>query len=456
MPQLTITITIRALAELSFVDDDLDDKICDYLTINNPKWLENQKMGRWQGQTPKQLSFYEQNEDQLFIPRGAIEGICEICDKNGVEYNIITKTKKTPNVHFNFKGRLKPFQEPAANDILKHDIGTLCAPTGSGKTVMALYIIAQRQQPALIIVHTKELLNQWIDRINAFLGIPKHDIGIIGGGNFFVGKKITVALIQTLRNNPLPEIGHLICDEAHRTPSTIFHQTIKKFNCKYLLGLSATPFRNDGLTKLIHWYVGPVRHKIDSAYLMKQGNITAIEPIIVNTNFVSMLPSPKDEYPKLLSEITKDKERNELIASNVIHEARQGEVCLVLTDRKEHCEELEILIQAEGLKTRQLTGSHTNEYRAKIVKEINSNKINILIATGQLIGEGFDCKNLSALFLTTPIKYNGRLIQYIGRVLRPKPGKERAKIYDYFDRNIKCLWGAYKSRKKVYEQLTEG
>jgi len=292
---LAITITIRNLAEISFINDELNTEILSLLTIRNPKWAENRKMKRWQGDTPKLLTFYEQDDNnQLFVPRGAIEPIIEICNKRNIDVDLIDETNQLTPINLCFKGTLKDFQKPVICTILEHEEGTLCSPTGSGKTIMALYLIAQRQQPALIIVHTKELLDQWKDRIETFLGIQKDNIGQFGDGQKWVGEKITVALIQTLRKiKKLPEIGHLITDECHRIPGTTFHETIKRFNCKYLLGLSATPYRRDGLSKLISWYAGPIRYKIDPRELMKQGHITKIQSIIKKTNFICQLRDKK-------------------------------------------------------------------------------------------------------------------------------------------------------------------
>jgi superfamily II DNA or RNA helicase len=133
---------------------------------------------------------------------------------------------------------------------------------------------------------------------------------------------------------------------------------------------------------------------------------------------------------------------------------KEGETCLVLTDRKAHCRELkDLILQRRKISTAVLTGETPKKERKQTTQFVNEGKIKVLIATGQLIGEGFDCKNLSSLFLTLPVKYSGRIIQYIGRVLRPKEGKTEAKIYDYFDPNIKCLYGGLKNREKEYKKL---
>jgi superfamily II DNA or RNA helicase len=169
-------------------------------------------------------------------------------------------------VDFTFQGGLRDFQGEAVKDVLTRDFGTLAAPTGSGKTVMALYVVSQRQQPTLIVVHTKELLEQWVDRIQAFLGIPARAVGRIGGGKQRVGEKITVALVQSLfkcAEDVAPHIGFLIVDECHRTPSRTFTEAVTAFDSRFMLGLSATPWRRDRLSRLIYWHLGDKVHEVD-------------------------------------------------------------------------------------------------------------------------------------------------------------------------------------------------
>lgn len=448
-------IIVKNLAEIPYINDTLDDEIRDYLTITNPKWLENQRMNRWQGKTPKQLMFYEEIGDKLLVPRGAIEAIMQIHTERNINIKVIDKTILLSEVDFNFKGRLWKFQKEATAEALLYEEGTLSSPTGSGKTVMALYMIAKRKQSCLIIVHTKTLLKQWIKRIEYFFGIPKEEIGIIGNSKNFVGEKITVGMVQTLREmKQMPKIGHLISDEDHRVPADTFYKVIKKFDCQYLLGLSATPFRPDGLTDLIYWYVGPIRHEISLIKLIKEGYLKRIEPIIRKTDFTSSLKNPSSNYPKFLAELTKDKQRNTQITNDIVKEVHKGKFGLVLTDRKAHCETLKKILISQDIKVGIINSDQSEAKQEQAVEDINAGNINMIIATGKGLGEGFDCDNLSCLFLTVPVKFDGLLLQYIGRVIRFKKGIEKAQIYDYFDRNIKCVYGSYTIRQKVYKELT--
>ena len=449
-------LTIRNNVKIPYGGEALDDFLYNSLTLPNPKWLENQRMKRYNWDTPKELFFYEEKgKEGFFAPRGFLPDILSYCEKNGIEYKIDNKTHLFPNINIEFSGALKPYQDIAVEKMLSEYEGTLCSPTGSGKTVMGIYMITTRKQPTIILVHTKELLNQWIDRLKQFTNISDDQIGIIGSGRLDEQKDVTVALIQTLRKYPeiINTYSYLMCDECHRLPSKIFSDVVTNFRGRYITGLSATPYRNDKLDKVVEWYAGPILYNIPQRELIKSGDITGIQSIIRKTNFNSQIENPADEYPKLLQEISFDKERNLMIAKDVIESVKNGETCLVLSDRKAHCQELQDCLEKQGMASTVLTGDTHITKREQIVKDVNAGKIKILIATGQLIGEGFDCKNLSCLFLTMPIRYSGRIIQYIGRVLRPMAGKDKATIYDYFDHSVKCLHGGMRGRKKEYKKL---
>jgi superfamily II DNA or RNA helicase len=313
------------------------------LTIQNPAWLENEKMGRWQGETPALFRFYQENPAGLEIPRGFIRQLIGMAKRCGEVYQLEDCRRILPSVDFTFCGQLRPFQEEAFSLMLARDFGTLSAPTGSGKTVMALALIAQRRQPTLIITHTKELLNQWTDRIGQFLGIPPGEVGQIGDGKKVIGSRITVALVQTLfkcTSEVTPRIGYLIIDECHRTPARTFIEAVSAFDCRYMTGLSATPWRRDGLSRLIFWHVGDVIHEIKKPGLVESGDLVPFDVVTRETNFWPEA-DPKNEYSEMLSELTEDGPRNSLITEDVTKEVRNGRgVCLVLSDRKAHCEEL--------------------------------------------------------------------------------------------------------------------
>ena len=264
-----LSITITRNLRLANVPPELMAILTEKLEFRNPKWLENERMGRWNRGTPKSLRFYDKvGTAGIWIPRGYMRQLVLLCRRHNIDYEIDDRRPGLAPRHYSFAGRLRPFQQKAVDAMLARDFGTLSSATGSGKTIMALYMVARRRQPALIVVHTKDLASQWIERVEAFLKIPPEEIGFIGGGKKIVGKSITVALVQSLykcAEEVAPRIGFLIVDECHRCPSRTFTEAVTEFDSRYMLGLSATPWRRDKLSQLIFWHLGDVHHEVDKA-----------------------------------------------------------------------------------------------------------------------------------------------------------------------------------------------
>jgi len=442
---------------LSNIPREIHQKLIKTLTFPNPKWMENERMGRWNRGTPKMLKFYDKFRDGgLWIPRGYMRQLLLLCRRQGVTYEIDDHRRSFTPVDFQFDGKLKPFQQKAVNAMMSRDFGTLSAPTGSGKTVMALFVIARRKQPTLIVVHTKDLAFQWMERIEQFLGIPGDTVGFIGGGKVNMGENMTVALVQTLykcAEKVSKWIGFLVVDECHRCPSRTFTEAVTEFDSRYMLGLSATPWRRDNLSKLIFWHLGDVHHKIDQGGLVQSGDVLDAEVIVRETDFKPYY-DPVNEYSKMMSELTQDDERNRLIASDIAAEVTHNQgVCLVLSDRKKHCETLQSILRFKhNISAGLLIGDMSAAERREVLDRLDLGEIRVLIATGQLIGEGFDRSDLSPLFLVTPIKFSGRVLQYLGRVLRPAPGKKKARVYDYVDVKVDVLKAMARARQKTYSE----
>jgi len=450
-----LNIFLQNNLRLTGIPPQLYDLLTQRLKFPNPKYLENARMGRWNRGVPKELRFYYRiRGGGLVIPRGFIRQLITTCRRLDIDCTVEDRRRSLPPVDFAFNGQLRPFQQRAVQHMLRKEFGTLNSPTGSGKTVMALYILAQRKQPALIVVHTADLARQWSDRIETFLNIPVNEIGRIGGGKKKIGEKITVALVQSLykcAEAVAPQVGHLIVDECHRTPSRTFTDAVTEFDARYMLGLSATPWRRDNLSKLIFWHLGDVHHQVEKNDLIRSGQVLPADIIFRETAFKPYY-DPVQEYSKMLSELTLDDDRNRLIAADIAAEAgSQPGICLVLTDRKKHCESLGALLRyGFSLPVDILTGDLNAGERQAVMDRLQEGRIKVLIATGQLIGEGFDCRELTTLFMATPVRFSGRIIQYLGRILRPAPGKKRARVFDYVDVNVEPLLKAAGARKKIY------
>ena len=435
------------------IPTDVRGKLMNQLTMENPVWVEKNLYGRWVGGTPQYLTFYTETPSGLLIPRGYLKQLRGFLDRESVPYTFTDGTRALPDVQFKFNGTLYESQQNAASKVLAEPFGVAQMPTGAGKTIVALYCIAQRRQPALVVVHTKELLYQWKTQAEQFLGLSGRDIGLIGDGKYRIGRKVTIAIVNSLRkriSTVKDDVGFLIVDECHRVPSSTFRDAVSMFDSRYMLGLSATPKRRDDLTRLIYLYLGDRVFQISPKKLQSTGQIMKASMIIRETGFDFQYT---DDYSAMITALTDDDERNNLIADDIIQHTRHSkDPALVVSERKAHCHALADIIRQEGVCVTVLTGDLPRRKRQDIIERVHSDQVDVLLSTTQLIGEGFDCKRLSALFLATPIKTSSRLQQVVGRVLRSDTGKKIPKVYDYVDAHG-ILKSSFKSRMETYRKI---
>ena len=393
---MIITIDSQIKIPIRDLPGGAADEIKLRLTFKNPAYAEAlgrlralHKLGKPYG-IPEVIQGWTEHGGQLILPRGISSDIIAMFPGSPENYTEVkNRTGKLPEVRFGFNGHLKDAQKPAIDAIMARRFGTIQSPTGSGKTIMGLYCIYARKQPALVVVHTTALLKQWIERAVQFLGIPEREIGIIGQGSRVVGPRLTIALVQTLRKcaaEVAPKIGHIIIDEVHHTPASTFYESVAPFDCAYALGLSATHKRRDGLTPLIYWYIGPLVYEVARSTLIRAGDIVQVEPVIRETGFTpSPYIDPVWQRAALMKELCEDEERNHGILADVILESGNGP-CIVLTDRKAHADRLAQMISETGIVCESCHGDVPKEAQAGMIQAMNDGRLRVLVATGQLLG----------------------------------------------------------------------
>ena len=263
---------------------------------------------------------------------------------------------------------------------------------------------------------------------------------------------MTVAIVNTARKHLdtlVPRFGQLVVDECHRVPASLFTEVVAAFDCHSMLGLSATAFRReDGMTRLIHISMGDRVHAVDGRMLEASGAVVRPELEQRPTGFVRDF---QGEYPRLIKALAEDSRRNRQIAADVASLVRQGHqgTVLVVSDRVAHCQALADLLTADGVAAAVLTGQSGPDQRLQVVEAVQAGRVPVLVATLQLIGEGFDCPGLSTLVLATPIRFEGRLLQVVGRIMRPAEGK-KALVIDYVDVGIPVLRRSAAARREVF------
>ncbi len=445
-------LTVTSDCLLTGIDLPLEQALKDRLTIENPQYNAAKRYGRWIGKKLKPLlKYYEPVPDGLRFPRGFANQAVLLCREFGCgDPEIIDRRRLLPEVVFTFAGELRPYQELAVAAAAGKSFGVIEAGTGSGKTVMALALVAKRRQSTLVVVHTKELLFQWQERIRTFLNAEP---GQVGDGKFVLAP-ITVGIVNSVRSHLsdlIAHFGHLVVDECHRVPANLFTDVVSHFDCHYLLGLSATAFRNDEqMTKLIYYFMGDRLHQVDREELKSSGAILEPQVIRATTSFTYKY---RGDYQALIKALVRHEGRNLQILGDILAVAREGGgTVLVVSDRVDHCRFFVEKLKAKGVRAELLHGGIDPGERSAIVAAVQGGEIEVLIATLQLIGEGFDCPGLSSLFLTTPITFEGRLLQVIGRIMRPAANKQ-ARVFDYLDENVPALMRSARARILVLSQL---
>jgi superfamily II DNA or RNA helicase/very-short-patch-repair endonuclease len=392
-----------------------------------------------------------------------------------------------------FCGTLRPEQQTAAEALLRHDTGVLAATTAFGKTVIAAWLIAQRGVNTLVLVHRQQLLEQWVERLSSFLGVPAKTIGQLGGGRKKLGGALDVALMQSLVrkgavDDRVADYGHLVVDECHHLSAHSFELVARRARAKFVTGLSATVARKDGHHPIIFMQCGPVRHRVDAKQQAAARPFThrvmvrptGFHPPVFATNVGADArrpalhdtgrtnagvsedadhrsgPDPRVEFQSLCNAICSDDARNRVICADVLSAVREGRSPLLLTERTEHLLRLAerlsphvphvITLQGGmGRKALQTARSH--------LAEIPQATGRLILATGKYIGEGFDDSRLDTLFLAMPVSWRGTIAQYVGRLHRLHDGKREVRVYDYADLNVPMLARMFDKRCRGYECL---
>jgi superfamily II DNA or RNA helicase len=432
----------------------------------NPDFYERQRRRQSVWNIPRIITSYvESLDDHLVLPRGLVEVTAKLIEDAGSKIKTDDDRAAGQPQTFNFDLELQSPQATAVSDLLAHDLGLLVAPPGSGKTVMACAIIAARGTSTLVLVDRKTLADQWRRQIKDILGIK---VGQLGGGRSKLTGVLDVATLQTLaRRDDLAELlgdyGQVVVDECHHVPAAAFESAVRTIPARYWLGLTATPYRRDGLDDLIGFQLGPVRHTLEHADpdTLEGAGAGRPRPVLVVHPTKFRLDEPVDlSVPGAIAavhrELAENEARNEQILTDVLEAHSRGRHCLLLAQRTAHVDHFSTALAERGLSPVVLKGGMGARERAgataRLVPQPDDPPL-LVVATGHFVGEGFDCPALDTLFLAGPVSFKGRLVQYAGRVLRSHPGKQTAEVHDYHDVEVPVLAAALNKRAPGYTSL---
>ncbi len=421
----------------------LKNKLIRLAAFQNPEFYKAQAMRFPTYDKTRIVHCCEDFPKHIGLPIGCLEDTVELLNSLGIKIEIIDERFEGDRIKAEFNGKLRSEQQAVADALLEYDTGVLSASTAFGKTVVASYLVAKRSVNTLILVHLRELLFQWIDRLNAFLDVSVNDIGQIGGGKRKPTGIIDVATIQSLgRKGVVDDIvakyGYLIVDECHHISARSFEIVARQCKAKFVTGLSATVIRKDGHHPIIFMNCGPVRYKVDDKKQAAKRPF-AHKVIVRETNFRMPASFEADQYTaihEIYKALLHDDERNQSIVTDVMKSLQKNRFPVILTERKEHLETLKCLLENRIKNLIVMKGGMGKKQRQAALNALESlpdDAEKAVLATGRYLGEGFDDQRLDTLFLTLPISWRGTLNQYAGRLHRIHDSKKEVVIYDYVD-----------------------
>lgn len=431
----------------------LYDRMRRLAAFANPVFYERQRLRLPTGRVPRVIACAEEHSRHLALPRGCLDDLRALLERHEVSLVIDDQRHHGVPISAGFLGTLSPEQAGAVAALAEHETGVLVAPPGSGKTVMAMALIAQRSTSTLVIVPTRELVEQWRARLAAFLDLADGSIGVIAGGGRRPTGTIDVATVQSLVRRDVvdgivAEYGHLVVDECHHVPSVSTERLLRATPARFVLGLTATPSRRDGHQPIIRMQCGPTRHT------MRTRPDLTLRMITRTTRFRHDAYSPDVGIQELYRLLGEDRERNAMIVGDAVEALAEGRSPIILTARRDHLDRLAELLAPRVEQLCVLHGGLRPALRRTALETLaDAKRPPLILATGRYLGEGFDHPTLDTLLLALPIAWKGTLTQYAGRLSRAAEGKRDARIYDYADTRVPVLARMYAKRERVYRSL---
>jgi superfamily II DNA or RNA helicase len=457
MPKsLTATLANLLYFDKAELPQALANRLIRLAAFQNREFYRAQAMRLSVWDKPRVIGCAENFPNHIALPRGCLDAAKELLRENGIRFDLRDERFDGQRLDLRFAGMLRPDQEEAMAQVLRHDTGVLCAPTAFGKTVTSAAVIARRGVNTLVLVHRTELLKQWQERLQAFLGVGKDVIGTIGGGKAEPSGKIDIAVMQSLsRQGEIAELvhnyGHVIADECHHLSAFSFEAILKRARARYVLGLTATPIRRDGQQPIIFMHCGPIPHTASQP----AGAPQTLE--VVPRYLATRIDLTADSgIQQVFRHVASDAARTATIAAEIASEFAQGHKVLVLTERTEHLEALDAKLTDRVQRLFTLHGRMSRKERSALVSELNAlppDVPRVLLSTGKLIGEGFDHPPLDILVLAMPISWKGTLQQYAGRLHREHANKTSVRIIDFVDTGHPALVRMWERRRRGYQAM---
>lgn len=430
-------------------------------SLHNPEYYEKERLRFSTFRTPRFVRCYWEDLEHLRLPRGLLAQCEQIVRDAGSLLQISDDRPEPAGVELEFHGVLSAQQEQAVNELARHELGVLVAPPGEGKTVMACALIAHHCVPTLVLVDRKPLAEQWRQRLHDYLGLDGRQLGQVGGGRNRLSRVVDVATIQTLVRRDdeanaelFAGYGLVVVDECRHVAAVTFDHCLRSASTRRWLGLTATPYRRQGLEEIIEMHCGPVRHTITVAGSASTALLR--RDLIAHETRSEVAEAQSAHIQGVFAALAEDVTRTGGICDDVLDAVRRGRNCVVLTRWVSHVESLCDGLRARGLDPLVLHGRLGHKQRAATIGRLTDRPAGdpiLLVATASFVGEGFDCPPLDTVFLAFPLAWKGSVVQYVGRVMRASEGKHNVEVHDYVDVRIPVIRRMHEKRLVGYNLL---
>ena len=428
----------------------------EYLTIDNPEYIKKEAMGKWTGNTPRELCLYDVIGGEVHLPFGVLKRVFRAFP----DAEWVNHIHPAQYVPYESDIAPYPYQEEAITACIKAKNGVLVMPCGSGKTQCGLEIIARLHGNALWLTHTQDLLNQSKKRAESVLRCGK--FGTITAGKVNIGETITFATVQTMCKIDLAKYRDafdvIICDECQHaagspTRVTQFYKVMSSLSARYKFGLTATPKRADGLEIAMFALLGDVIHEVSReavAHNTCEVHVQTIETGWVPEYDCVLNADGTIDYNRVVEAMTHDQTRFDLVLQ-AINQLSGG--IIVLANRVEYLQWLHEAYDGRSICISGMSNSKAaKEDRKRALQKLQNGELDCIFATYQLAKEGLDVPNLRYVVFATPEKDETTVIQSVGRVGRKADGKEYGTVIDFVD-DFGMYRGWAKKRERYYKKI---
>ncbi len=441
--KVRIEVDSRLVIDVRAVPPEVVKALQDLCSHANPQHAKLKAMGYSAHAEPRIIKTWRGGPGKLMLPRGVLSKVRAVLAEHGLEPDL-HDCRTDPNSIAMPKHRVQlyDYQQHAVDAALALENCLIRAPTGSGKTTIAMALIGRVRVPSLVVVWNTALREQWEDRACREFGLRPSDLGIIQAGKVRL-RPITLAMQQSMirlsevdRRSISSYFGAVVFDEVHRAAAKTFTEVIDWLPARYRFGMSADEQRRDRKEFLIYDMFGRVAYEVERSVLEARNFVLDVAIHVHPTG--AALDWYRDDqvaYDRLIAALETDDDRTALAAQIAADEVKAGHQTIVFSQRREHCYRLASALVQHGLQPGMMLGGPESAAELqRTLAALKSGGLRVAVGTIQAVGTGIDLPAISRGVLATPISSNRQLLgQVRGRLCRTAPGKKDAILHYLYD-----------------------